>query len=78
MVGPSHSTGGGPRIHPSLDDFHDITRIKRLQSWDARVELDVVPVEYNRMKKSTDTFFHVLMEVKVVVRVHKHIVGKLL
>ena len=42
------------------------------------MELNVVPVEYKWMKKSTDTFFHVLMEVKVVVRVHKHIVGKLL
>jgi hypothetical protein len=78
VVGPSHSTGGGPRIHPSLNDLHDITWIKRLESRDARIELNAVPVEYRRLKKSTDAFFHVLLEVKVIVRVHKHIVGKLL
>ena len=76
MVGPSHSTGGGPRIHPSLSDFHDITGIKRLESRDARIELNAV--EYRQLRKSTDAFFHVLLEVKVIVRVHKHIVGKLL
>ena len=58
--------------------IHDTTWIKGLESRDARIELNAVPVEYRRLKKSTDAFFHVLLEVKVIVGIHKHIVSKFL